>query len=37
MRIMENQTIDRTISAKDNIELSYKDDMISFEFAALKF
>ncbi|MBT8390539.1 MAG: SpoIIE family protein phosphatase [Ignavibacteriaceae bacterium] len=29
--------IDRTISAKDNIELSYKDDIISFEFAALSF
>ena len=24
-------------SAKDNIELSYKDDIISFEFAALSF
>ena len=31
------QIIDRTISAKDNIELSYKDDIISFEFAAPKF
>ncbi|RKY93557.1 MAG: hypothetical protein DRQ13_09300, partial [Ignavibacteriae bacterium] len=31
------QIIDRTISAKDNIELSYKDDIISFEFAALSF
>ena len=32
-----NQIIDRTISAKDNIELSYRDDIISFEFAALNF
>jgi serine phosphatase RsbU (regulator of sigma subunit)/ligand-binding sensor domain-containing protein len=31
------QIIDRTISAKDKIELSYKDDIISFEFAALSF
>ena len=31
------QIIDRTISAKDIIELSYKDDIISFEFAALSF
>ena len=31
------QIIDRTISAKDKIELSYKDDIISFEFAVLSF
>ena len=31
------QIIDRTISAKKNIELTYKDDVISFEFAALSF
>ena len=31
------QIIDRTISAKDIIELSYKDDIISFEFVALSF
>jgi len=31
------QIIDHTISAKDKIELSYKDDIISFEFAALSF
>ena len=31
------QIIDRTISAKDKIELSYKDDIISFEFVALSF
>ncbi len=31
------QIIDRTISAKNNFELSYKDDIISFEFAALSF
>ena len=32
-----NQIIDRTISVKDNISLSYKDDILSFEFAALSF
>ena len=31
------QIVDHTISAKDNIELSYNDDIISFEFAALSF
>lgn len=31
------QIIDRTISAKENIELSYRDDIISFEFVALSF
>jgi len=31
------QIVDRTISAKENISLSYKDDIISFEFAALGF
>jgi len=31
------QIIDRTISAKDKIELDYKDNIISFEFAELSF
>ena len=31
------QISDRSISAKSNIELSYKDNIISFEFAALSF
>jgi len=31
------QISDRSILAKKNIELSYKDDIISFEFAALSF
>jgi serine phosphatase RsbU (regulator of sigma subunit)/ligand-binding sensor domain-containing protein len=31
------QIIDRTISAKDNIDLSYKDDIISFEFVAISY
>jgi ligand-binding sensor domain-containing protein/serine phosphatase RsbU (regulator of sigma subunit) len=35
--IDEKPLIDRTIFAKENVELSYKDDIISFEFAALNF
>ena len=31
------QINDRTISAKDNIELSYRDNIIAFEFAALNY